>query len=48
MPFNLGRLIEAVVVREAALLEPAKQLLNEAGLVNVPVRLSEILETPRY
>lgn len=45
---NLERLIEAVVVREAALLEPTKQLLTEAGLGKVPVRLSELLDIPRY
>jgi hypothetical protein len=48
VPVNLARLMETVVVRGAALLEPAKQILAEAGFVNVPVRLSELLETPRY
>lgn len=48
VPTDLGRLIEAVVVRDAPLLEPTKQLLVAAGVGNVPVRLSELLEKPRY
>lgn len=48
VPVNIGRLIEAVVVRDVRLLEPTKQLLTDSGLGSVPVRLSDLLETPRY